>query len=81
MRRHGAIVGAPLFHSDGNDRIGVEVVAGGPDRVMAGPRPVVTEKSRQPVALDDVAEMMIERPSAIPGWVDLIQAQDLDKAL
>ena len=70
MVRHSAIVGPPSFHVGRNDRVGAEVVAGGPDRVMMWSRAVIAKKRPQVIAPNDVAELIVERPSLFYRRVD-----------
>ena len=65
MVRHFAIVSAPSFHGGRNDRVGVEVVAGGPDGVMMRSRAVIAEQRLQPIARNDVPELVVERPYSV----------------
>jgi hypothetical protein len=80
MPRHCAIVGAPFFHGSGDDFLGVEIVAGRPNGVMIGSRTIIAEERLQSVACDDVAKLMIERPSLIHGGMAGVQFQEIRKS-
>jgi hypothetical protein len=77
MVRDSAIIGPPSFHVGRNDRVGAEVVAGGPDRAMMWSRAVIAKKRLQLIAPNDVAELIVERPSLFYRRVDRVQFQDL----
>lgn len=63
-----------------NDRIGLEVVAGWPHRMMIGPGTIVAEEGRQPMALDDVPEVMVERPPVLHRLIGRIEAEGVGQA-
>src|ERR1700722_7365136 len=65
MVRHSAIVSPPSLHVGRNDRVGAEVVASRPDRVVMWSRAVIAKKGLQLIAPNDVAELIVERQGRV----------------